>query len=226
MKEIDLLPEWYKRGKRRRSGYRTQYIVLGGIFAVIMACNFSATHSVSRAAANIAQAESSKTQADSDSQQFAMLKSKITQLRQKASQLDKLESKINVSNVLAEISFLIAEKIVLSKAEFIAEPLTDKQKKRTNGASIVRSAGGRAGLSTSGRGFGRVRFKVVINGVASDASDVADLICRLEDSAYFCEVIPSFSRNRKMTAATTLGPRNHQVSEFEIECYLANYRRQ
>ncbi len=224
MKEIDLLPEWYKSGKRRRSSYHTQYIVLAGVFTAMVAWNFSATHSVSKATAQLARAESSRAEAEHDAQQFAGLKSKVTQLQKKASQLDQLKSKINIANVLAEISFLIDEKVVLSKAEFVAENFLGEQKNRTSGGSIVRAVRTNAELSTPGRGFGHVRFKVVISGVASDAADVADLICRLEDSPYFCEVIPLFSRNRKITGATTIGPKNHQVSEFEIECYLANYR--
>jgi len=50
------------------------------------------------------------------------------------------------------------------------------------------------------------------------------LICKLDDSPYFCQVVPSFSRNKKMKVGTGLAGENFQVSEFEISCYLANYR--
>jgi hypothetical protein len=38
MKEIDFLPEWYRDGKRRESHYRTQYLAIGCLFAVMVAC--------------------------------------------------------------------------------------------------------------------------------------------------------------------------------------------
>ena len=94
---------------------------------------------------------------------------------------------------------------------------------------------------------GDVRFKIVMRGIAADAGDVAALVCKLEDSPYFCQVVPSFSRNAEVKAANYTsgqgsakaseevpGARENirepdksvQVSEFEISCYLANYREQ
>jgi hypothetical protein len=63
----------------------------------------------------------------------------------------------------------------------------------------------------------------------------------LEDSPYFCQVVPSFSRAAEINAASNASSNlrrkspnarggisetggNLQVSEFEISCYLANYR--
>jgi len=45
----------------------------------------------------------------------------------------------------------------------------------------------------------------------------------LEDSPYFCQVIPSFSRNRRIRTERRVIGEDYQVSEFEIICYLANY---
>ncbi|MHC4333207.1 MAG: hypothetical protein ACYSUV_05570 [Planctomycetota bacterium] len=53
---------------------------------------------------------------------------------------------------------------------------------------------------------------------------MAELICSLEDSPYFCRVMPAFSRNKKITTATDTDDGGLQVSEFEITFYLANYR--
>jgi len=98
--------------------------------------------------------------------------------------------------------------------------------------------------------LGNVRFKVIIAGVAADASDVATLMCKLEDSPYFRQVVLSFSRGdteiaieskssfRTETDAEdgTVKSKNRvreagvrskiPVNEFEINCYLANYREQ
>jgi hypothetical protein len=59
------------------------------------------------------------------------------------------------------------------------------------------------------------RFKVAITGVAAGVEDVANLISQLENSSYFCHVVPGFSRAGKV--------KDFKVTEFEISCYLANY---
>ena len=68
---------------------------------------------------------------------------------------------------------------------------------------------------------------------------MAELIRRFEGSSYFCQVYPSFSRNKKVKTASRLAESlpnikkdgaesgdDYQVSEFEIGCYLANYRQE
>jgi len=231
MKEVDFLPEWYKSGRRRQVNYRTQYIALGAVFMAMMMWNFIATNSISRATAELAQDESKVSVAESASREFASIKDEVTKLQKRAKSIEEIDSKIDVANVLAEMSFLIDEKIVLRKVQFSAEKFVDSrgagQSHRPDAA--VRVAGGNsAGKQTLS--LGDVRFKVVINGVAADASDVAELICQLEDSSYFCQVVPSFSRNTKIVparagvrTAAKLAEENFRVSEFEISCYLANY---
>ena len=216
MKEIDFLPTWYKSGRRRQIGYRTQYAGLGGILAVMLVWNFIAVHSLSKTKAEIADMEIKSAVVKNTAQEFARIKNEAVQLQEKAKTIEKIDSKIDIANVLAEISFLVDKKIVLSKVEFIAEKFEDGQKKKSGG-------------SFTGKGvppLGNVRFKVVINGVASDASDVATLICSLEDSPYFCQVIPSFTRNKEMKTTVDAGGDKIQVSEFEISCNLANYRQE
>jgi len=225
MKEIDLLPKWYKSNRRRQISYRTQYITLGCVFVVMMVWSFIATYSISKAAAKLAHLESKQAQAKSGTQEFAKIKNEVTQLQKKANILKEIDSKIDVANVLAEISFLIDEKIVLSKVEFVAERFVGWQESKVNTASAVRVA--RAGFGKERAPLlGDVRFKVVISGVAANASEVAELICKLEDSPYFCLVYPSFSRNTKVKAGTGLAGENIQASEFETGCYLANYRQE
>jgi Tfp pilus assembly protein PilN len=223
MKEIDLLPEWYKSGRRRQISYRTQYVALGGILVVMMVWNFIAAHSRSKAIAEVTANAAKQTKAESVSREFAKIKNEITQLQKKAKSLDEIDSKIDVASILAELSFLIDEKVVLSKVEFIAEGFEGEQESKTNASSVVRIAGARSGENQTSL-VGDIRFKVIIRGVATDASDVAELICKLEDSPYFCMVYPSFSRNAKVKVGANPAEENHQVSEFEIGCYLANYK--
>jgi hypothetical protein len=234
MKEIDFLPKWYKKGRQRQISYRTQYIALGGIFVVMVVWNFVASHSISKAKAELVNAESKQAKAESVSQEFAKIKNEVKRFQKKVNILAEIDSRIDVASVLAEMSFLIDEKIVLNKVELKAERFGDGRKASPKSISAVRVAQGRLD-SKAAPLPGPCRFKVVINGVASDSSNVGDLICRLEDSQYFCQVYPSFSRNKNVTAASAVVSRpvskkgagrageNYQVSEFEIVCYLANY---
>jgi hypothetical protein len=222
MKEIDFLPTWYKNGRQRQISYRKQYAGLGVMFVSLMVWNFVAMHSLSRAAAKFAQAELKSASVESAAREFAEIKSETAQLQEKARTIEEIDSKIDVANVLAEISFLVDKKIVLSKVEFITEKFGDKQGEKPNSRSTVRVVGGN--FSDKESPLGNVRFKVLINGVASDAGDVAALICELEDSPYFCQVIPLFTRNKEINTAAGSGGEKFQVSEFEISCNLENYR--
>ena len=239
MKEIDFLPEWYKSGRRRQVSYRTQYIALGGVFVVMVVWNFIATHSISKARAQYAQMAARQAEAESLSAKFAGLKSELRGLQEKAESVEEIDSKIDVASVLAEMSFLIDKRIVLNKVTFDAEKFEDKQrvKPSPNAGAVVRAV--QTQLSEKRKlPLGDVRFRVVIDGVAADASDVASLICKLEDSPYFCRVVPSFSRTAELNVTSNPSLRsrtknmnsgreaggNIQVSEFEISCYLANYQ--
>lgn len=224
MKEIDLIPKWYKRSRRRQISYRTQYAALGGVFLVMVVWNFIAGYSISKATTELAKAEPQIINAESSSREFARIESDMAQLQKKANILDEIDSKVDVASVLAEISFLIDKNVVLNNVELKAARFAKSEDWR-NGGSAVRVASSNFG----GKGavlLGDVRFKVVISGVASDASDVAALICKLEDSPYFCQVIPLFSRNRKIKTGSLHIGEDFEVSEFEISCELANYRQE
>ncbi|MCK4753270.1 MAG: hypothetical protein KAS75_07475 [Planctomycetes bacterium] len=218
MKNIDLLPEWYKSGQRQRVSYRTQCIAFGGIFLVMMVWSFMTSHLISKATADLIDLETRQILTRRASLEVGRIRDEISQLRKKANVLDEVDSNIDIANVLAEISFLIDNSIVLGKVEFTAEKFVSGQgtKSSSRSSNVVRTAGRGFG-STKSLSLGDVRFKVVIGGIAADSSDMAKLVCKLEDSPYFRQVYPLFSRNKKMNNE------GYQVSEFEIGCYLANY---
>ena len=244
MKEIDFLPEWYKSGQRRRISYRTQYIALCGVFLGMVAWNFVATNSISKARAQFGQMSTRQTEAEMLSSELAELISEMKGLEKKTQSIDEIVSKIDVASVLAEMSFLIDKRIVLSKVVLVAERFEEKQQARpsTHSGTVVRAV--RTKLSPEHeQPLGDVRFRVTIGGVAADASDVASLICKLEDSTYFCQVVPLFSRAAEINTVSSTpsdlrrkSPNvrggisetggNIRISEFEISCYLANYREQ
>ena len=233
MKEIDLLPEWYKNSKRRQVNVHRQYVALGCIFVVMMAWNFITAHSVSKATARVTDLSSKQTKAQNDINEFSEIKNEVSQLKQKMNVLEKTDSRINVANVLAEIGFLIDESIALSKVEIKAEKfdsLSVEPQVLRRVLNVRQTPEIAAGDTTL---LGDIRFKVVLNGIAADTSDAAELVCKLEDSPYFWQVYPSYSGNRNLGGAKTpvgIGRTSAnsteagiQVSEFEISCYLANY---
>jgi len=222
MKEIDLLPNWYKSDRRRRISYRAQYIAVGGVFLLMVAWNFITGYSISRATAEVSRDASKVVIAEMATKESIRIKNETAKLQQKAKTLKEIDSRIDVASVLGEISFLIEKNVVLNKVEFKATRFAESGD-RSDSESAVRAAGSSFGGKESAP-LGEVRFKVVISGVASDTSDVAELICKLEDSQYFCQVIPSFSRTRKMKREHSGEGEEFQVSEFEISCELANYQ--
>ncbi len=225
MKEIDFIPEWYKNSRRQQISYRTQYFILGCIFVAIMFWNFIAARSISKAAAEFTQTAPKQVDAESMLREAAAVKNQTAQLQDKADILKKIDSRINVADVLAEISFLVDKRIVLSRVELKAEKFTDKKGRKISNDALL-TAGGENQEAVGGKEMplGDVRFKVVMRGIAINASDVAELICRLEDSPYFCQAVPSFSRNIKIKTAAASDVPSQQVSEFEISCYISNYK--
>jgi len=216
MKELDFLPDWYKTSRRRRRGYRAQYIAIIGIFVAMMIWNFITTGTLSSAKAELNQLITAQAADEKTSSSFIEVKNELAQLEEHAGIIEQLGSKVDISNVLAEISFLVGDRIILNSLQFKAERCVCDSKNMTsagNGA-VVRVVRTDA-RSTAGLFEGNVRFTVVITGLAVDAADVAGLICRLEDSAYFCRIIPGFSKDKKV--------KDYHVTQFEISCYIANF---
>jgi len=222
MKDIDFLPEWYKSGRRRQESYRTQYVVLGAVFFIMITWNLIAGSSVSRSMAELSADKTEEKQAEYISGKFSKLRNELREFEEKAGVDEKIDSRIDVAGVLAELSYLISDRVVLSSVDFAADEFSNQQQSRSGAALPVRAAGsnstGRARLF-----IGDVRFRIVINGLAADGSDVAELICELESSPYFTHVMPLFSRGTELRRPDVSSRQNIEVTEFEISCYLANY---
>ena len=244
-KDIDFLPDWYKTGQKRQVNYRMQCIVLGGVFLVMTVWILATNRSISHVNAELTQMTAQHDQANHASSELAQIRNELKELQGKIHSIEEIDSKIDVASVLAEISSLVGEMVVLSRIEFIAEKLDQVQDaKLTRGPSaVVRVARAAAGKN-NGLPVGDVRFKVTLAGVAADSGDVAALVGRLEESLYFRQVVLSFSRNAQVGNETVVSLRDVdvlnrtrvadgrtgltggklQVSEFQINCYLGNYR--
>lgn len=220
MKEIDFLPDWYKSGKRRQTSRRLQYALLTCTLVVMVLWNLHAGYNISQARADLEKKKQENLNTKDVKQQYHNLKSEVTQLQKKADFLDKLHSRIQVTNILGEISFLTDNKIVLTELRFQAEKIRNIT--QNDSGYTVRVAGSNASGNNS-LPLGQMRFKVIIKGIAADAGEVADLVFKLEKSPYFRDISSSL-KNRKIKNKTALMKKPIQVSEFQIECFLANYR--
>jgi len=222
MNEIDFLPEWYKSGKRRQVSRRLQYALVSCILAVMIIWNVNAGYSISQARAQLEKQKQKNPYTKNVKQQYHKLKSEVAKLQQKADFLERLDSRIDVTNILGEISFLTDNKIVLSDLRFQAEKLKNKNEDKSKNNSAVRVAGRNSGITNS-LPLGQVRFKIIIKGIASQPGDVANLVCELEKSHYFRNVSSSL-KNKQLKDTTDLISKVIQVTEFQIQCYLANYK--
>jgi hypothetical protein len=214
MKEIDFLPVWYKNARRRRMRYRMQYAAILCIFVAMVGWSFLTAKSLSKAQALIKQQQLSPEQSKM-LDECVQIQAKLSQLSKQTSTLRKLDSKIAIANILAELSFLLDSKVILTQVDMQAEGFDDNGQTGTDGSGAVRLARNASGSQTTPL-IGDVRFKVTLQGMACESSDVARLICKLEGSSYFCQVIPGFSRTSQI--------KDRQVSEFGISFYVANYR--
>lgn len=231
MKEIDFLPEWYRQGRRRQSQMRKQYAALVLVFLGMMTFNLTATHRAGRAAAELAALEDDRMHAEAVVHEFQVITGDLDALKTKATLMEKTDPRIDVAAVLAEMSYLIDESIVLRRVDMVAEPFSRLDRKEGNGHSAPRPAN-----VASQKPMLRqdAVFRIVLAGIAAHPSKVADLVCRLDESPYFRRVYPSFSRNARIalggqgSSGSGSGGDNKAVNafeatEFEISCYLANF---
>jgi Tfp pilus assembly protein PilN len=231
VKELDFLPEWYKADKRRQLQVRRQYVALVGVFLAMMIFNVTEIHRAGKAAARAASLENQRVGAEAVVHEFNELTRQLNEVKTRATLVEQMDSRIDVAALLAEMSHVIGDAIVLRKLEIRAEPFRLAEEKGQAKGSVVRLAGRAAG-SEKNLPLGRVKFRIVLTGVAPHPADVPDLVCKLEASPYFQRVQPSFYGSTRVPGGTRPAPgpqeggavKTQGVTEFEIVCYLANYK--
>ena len=212
MKEIDFIPQWYRDGQKQQVSYRTQYVVIICIFAAIVFWSFGTCYSVSKAKAQINRIQESLAANADLAAEFSKLTTVMVELREKAKILDKLDHKTSIANVIGELSFLVTDNIILSKVDIGLERFAGGTVSANRSHVRLLQSGTDAASAMPAED---ARFKVAITGIGAGVEDVAGLISQLENSPYFCQVVPGFSRAGKV--------KDFMVTEFEISCYLANY---
>lgn len=212
MKEIDFIPEWYKSGQKRINSYQRQYVLVTCLFIALLAWSYAAGSFVSYGRASVESTQKLLDNSKPLEQEYTELKGEIAELQKKVFVLERVRSKVDISAVIAELSNLVDDRIVLSKLSFNCT--TADTDSANVSKDIIRFSAHPRSSQSALPGANSV-VKVVVSGIAAQASDVAKLISSLEESPYFCHVLPGYSRNLKL--------KQRKATEFEIGCYVANY---
>lgn len=208
MKEIDFLPEWYRQGRLAQVKHREFYVAIGLVVFFMGIWSVFANSRVAIVKAQNTSLREAKLAELGSIVEYDLTEEKYQQIKTKQQILDSIKSYLTVSNVIAELTHLLDSNIVLEKLMIKAEPFSVRSSKAEIKAA---SAVGQATESDK-----NIRFKITLTGLAADTAGVAEIINRLERSDYFFQVVPGYSRN------TATG--QYQASEFEITCYLSNYK--
>jgi hypothetical protein len=210
MKEINFLPDWYIQDRIKNRKRQEYYAVVILVIVDLIAWNIFINEKAALAkTGNQYYTRAYQAQCKGELK-YNIAQAAYTQLKTKAAVLDSMDSKIKISTVLAELSYITGDKIILSSLEIRSVPFEDKSSK-SNGQIRVASDNSQQTNSSTVKN----RFKIVIQGIASSPGEVALLITSLEESKYFTGITPGFSKNNEIDG--------RQVSEFEISCFLANY---
>ncbi len=212
MKEIDFLPQWYRDKRRREGHFRIQYLGLVCLLVVMLVWTISMAHAISAANRKLAALQDGRS-AGNTVGLFQQMRSEMDMLRSQEAVLAKIDQHLNISAAIAELSYISGSRIKFQRIAFSAEKFPQKSQADLP-ANTIRAVR-EAMVDKSGPYEGDIRFKITLRGIASDATQVASLIRRLEDSPWFFKVIPAYCRNGTISQYT--------VSEFEITCYVANY---
>ena len=205
MKDMNFLPQWYADDRWEHSVLRTQFISLAVIFSLLAVWNFVTAHSVSAARAELEQVVSKKEAVADTVAEFNDLKSQLELGTQKIKLIDTLRSEIDPTAVLAELSHLVGTEVVISSVNIRAEKFVELSRRRR-------------GLTL----HGDARYQLEISGRSLTSQAAARFLCDIEDSAYFCEVTPVYSKS-SLNVQGTGSLSGEQVTEFKVNCYLANY---
>ena len=215
MREIDFIPEWYKADQVRKRRYARQYTIIAVVFAIMMVWSFVVGGYVKSVNAEVQDIRTAFDKGSDKVQQTQQLQGEIAAMKQKTTILDKITSRTPITAVLGELSYWVQENIILNKLSLTYEPIGELKKEPSVSAAVVQ-------FKDAKRQQDNVipeipsRLKVTLGGIAARPADAAALIACLEEADYFQEVALVFSRPKRVM--------DKDVTEFEIRCYVADYR--
>lgn len=215
MKEIDFIPEWYKAVQLRKRRYARQYTIIAVVFAVMMVWSFVVGRHINQVSAEVEDIQAAFAKGRDKVYQTQLLQSEIAEMKQKAAVLDTITSRTKITAILGELAYLVQENIVLNRLSLTNEPIEELKKEAPASGAVVQ-IGGSKERQNAVVPKTPSRVKVTLSGIAARPADAAGLIAALEQADYFQQVGLIFSRPKKFM--------DNDVTEFEICCYVADYR--
>lgn len=210
MKDIDFLPSSYTNSRNMSRTWKRQYSFVVVLVIIVASWLFVTGVNVRRAKAQTEQLSVNNYSLSKASQQYSSLSNSLNRLNKQAQLLSKISSRISFCDLMAEISYVAGDDIVLSSLDVEAEKFGEK---KTNSSTVrVVSSKKKKEKVITDEPF---RYRVVFHGLARDAAGVAEFIRGLEQSDYFMQVVPGYSRNKTVD--------EFRFSEFELTCIIANY---
>jgi Tfp pilus assembly protein PilN len=212
MTELDFIPEWYQAGRNRQL-WRQRRCVMIGLTVVVVVCGFlAAGRSLTLANAELSMMRSEFESGISKIQRFRERQTELGNLQKNVKMFEAVNPRTPYTAALAELTHCIDSNIVLSKLTIQAVPVESADLDKAAGRKQTRVQMRSAAAATSAA---PVQTELILRGIALNGSTVAELIASLEQSGYFCRVIPGYSKNAKV--------HDFDVSEFEVRCVLADF---
>ena len=184
-------------------------MIVAGLFALLVVWSFCASMSISSTQAQVSDMQDSLEKSKSIEQAHNRLQSSLNKLKRNANILEKINSGVNISSLLAELSHIVDEEIVLTSLQVKSDIYKPDSKTVKSGVRFTKSKS-----ETDSMPSPNTRFKIVINGLSPHADNITAFIARLEESDYFQSVIVGYLQNLEESSET----------KFEVNCYLNNYR--
>ncbi len=123
MKEIDFIPEWYRTGRKRMVSYHRQYVLMAFLFLALLAWSHATGSFVSRAKARVDKTQDLLKIEEPLSQTYNKIKAGVADLQSNAHVLERVRPRVDISHVIAELSHLVSDRIVLSRIDVRGEAL-------------------------------------------------------------------------------------------------------
>lgn len=215
MNGVDFIPADYHQERRRQIWFRRRYATVVLIAVTWTVGTLMTRQFISRAYGQMTDLQGAYEKGFRKVEQVRELEAKVLMLARKARALDRLCPRTPVSAILAELSARVGDRVLLTDLKLTQIPIESQTPEDGGASSGVARVTAAVKSRESVLPDQPMGTSIALTGIAADAGEAAALIARLEDSEYFMQVLPGFSRNKKV------GERS--VMEFEIQCVVADF---
>ncbi len=216
MKEIDFIPEWYKANQKRRRSYHRQYVLLALLLAILMGWSFIAGRHVEQACAEVQDVRNVLDTGKMQVNEGVRLETEIAIFAQQTQILEMTRPRTNTSVIIAELSSLVGDNIILSRLSLNNEEIKAAEKDTAVSSAVVQIQTPAQKKTGPEKFLKQTSTRVTLTGIAAQPADAARLISQLEQSDYFEQEALVYSRPKTV--------REFEVTEFEIRCTVADFK--